>query len=242
MARYTDGDLRKILSGLDIYQENLKTWTDLQEYVAEKSGGKITPEKLNDIAASILAETDPSITVLRDKILIYSDNSSNGTVIRQSVSAIDLNNIKLRGKWLQAFYNESLSNGLTNNQISDLLAILSALPDTEAEEYMSDLLANSEEPLISALKSLNLKKEKIKTPKALVLYLITDNDKVKYPEDAIMNSIANLIIAKNIPADIIKSQLTGDKGGKLWIIWILLGACLFFFFLFFLRRKKNKNN
>ena len=31
LAKHTDGDLKKILTDLDIYEANLKTWTDLQE-------------------------------------------------------------------------------------------------------------------------------------------------------------------------------------------------------------------
>ena len=38
MAKYTtDGDLKKILHDLDIYEANLKTWTDLQEYIQDKN-------------------------------------------------------------------------------------------------------------------------------------------------------------------------------------------------------------
>ena len=53
MAKYTDGELKKILSDLDIYEANLKTWTDLQEYIQLKTGGKISPEDLNKIAAAV---------------------------------------------------------------------------------------------------------------------------------------------------------------------------------------------
>ena len=65
-----------------------------------------------------------------------------------------------------------------------------------------DLTDQSEEPLISSLKSLDLKKEKIKSPEDLLLYLITNKDKVKYPEESVFKAIANLIIAKDITADV----------------------------------------
>ena len=57
MANYSDGELKKILTGLDIYQADLKTWSDLQRYISEKSGGKITPQDLNDLAAAILVRS-----------------------------------------------------------------------------------------------------------------------------------------------------------------------------------------
>ena len=57
LAKYTDGDLKKLLEDLDIYDANLKTWTDLQDYIREKTNGSITPADLNKIAASALADT-----------------------------------------------------------------------------------------------------------------------------------------------------------------------------------------
>jgi hypothetical protein len=78
MANHTDGDLNKILRDLDIYESNLKNWTDLQEYVNVKTGGKIGPGDLNRIAAAVLAETDPSIESMKKKILAFSENSASG--------------------------------------------------------------------------------------------------------------------------------------------------------------------
>ena len=72
LAKHTTGELNKILSDLDIYKENIMNWTNLQEYVASKSGGRISPEDLNNIAAAVLAETDPSIAILKKKILTFS--------------------------------------------------------------------------------------------------------------------------------------------------------------------------
>jgi hypothetical protein len=62
LAKHTDGDLNKILTDLNIYSENLKTWSNLQEYVAAKTGGKIKPEDLNNIAAAVLSESNPAIS------------------------------------------------------------------------------------------------------------------------------------------------------------------------------------
>ena len=81
MAKYAEGDLKRILTDLDIYRSNLKTWTDLQEYVSDKTGGKLSPEELNKIAAAILTEIDPSISILRNKILAYSENVETGNII-----------------------------------------------------------------------------------------------------------------------------------------------------------------
>ena len=78
LAKHTEGDLKELLSNLDIYELNLKTWTDLQEYINTKTGGKITPQELNRIAAAVLAEVDPGIEILRNKILAFGESSATG--------------------------------------------------------------------------------------------------------------------------------------------------------------------
>jgi hypothetical protein len=237
MARYTEGDLKKILSELDIYHAELKTWTDLQKYISAKTGGKISPEELNKIAAAILSEVDPSIELLRNKILALSENYEAGSIVRQSVATVDTRNIKLKEKWLQAFWNESVKLGLTKNQLAEILVMLSSLPETNVAQFLSDLIEYSDEPLTSVLKLLNLKKEKIKSPKDLILFLMANKD--KYPEDSVYESIARLIAAKDIPVDIITSQLSPVKKGKCWIFWALIGAGLIFFFFIYRKRKRN---
>ena len=240
MARYTTGDLKKILSELDIYEANLKTWTDLQKYIMEKTGGEITPEELNEIAAAILAATDPSIAVLKDKILAFGDTSPDSTIIRESIARADLENIKLKEKWLQAFINESLNKGLTYNQLAELLARISSLPETTAQQFLDLLIEYSEEPLTSAFKSLNLKKERIKTPKDLALFLLTNKNKEKYPEDAVYKAISSIVIKQDIPEDTIRSSQQGTAKGKKYILWFILGASVIYFFLLFMRRKKSE--
>jgi len=239
MAKYTDGDLKRILSDLDIYESGLTTWTDLQEYISKQTGGRITPEKLNEIAAAILSDTDPSISILREKILAYSENIEEGEIIRQSVAAVDLRKIRLKEKWLQSFYKESIKQGLTPNQLSKLMVLISSLVDTPVEQFLSDLIKYAEEPLLTALKELDLKKENIKTPKDLITFLIQNKDKEKYPEDAIYKSIANLITSKDLPADKISAQATAKDKSSIWVLWILLGAG-FFFTIIYLRRKKSE--
>jgi WD40-like Beta Propeller Repeat/Viral/Archaeal nuclease/Tetratricopeptide repeat len=235
-AKHTEGDLKDILAGLDIYKSNLKTWTDLQEYIKAKTGGKISPEDLNRIASAVLAESDPSIAVLRNKILTYGENFTSGDIIRQSVATVDQNDIRTKGKWLQAFYSEVVKHGLTQSQISEMLVIISSLPGTKVEQYLNDLIGQSEEPIISVLKSIDLKKEGIKTPEDLINHLFTNKE--RYPEEYVFKSIANLITSKDISADIIKSHFAPARKGNLWILWVLLGTGLFIIFFILLKRKK----
>ena len=86
MANYADGEIKKILTGLDIYQADLKTWSDLQRYISEKSGGKITAQDLNYLTSVILSEIDPAIAIIREKILTFSENDKAGPVLRECSS------------------------------------------------------------------------------------------------------------------------------------------------------------
>jgi tetratricopeptide (TPR) repeat protein len=242
MAKYTTGDLKKILSGLDIYKSNLKTWTDLQEYIQKKTNGIISPEELNKIAASVLADVDPAIPILREKILAYSENSENseiGGIIRQSVAAVDISNIKLKEKWLQAFYNESAKLGLTNIQISDILVHISSSPGTQVEQFLNDLIEHSEEPLKSALKLIDLKKEKINSSNDLIMFLMKHKD--IYPEEAVSRVIADLIASKNIPESILKSQPASIKGNKSLFLWFTIGLSFLLMMIIIVRRRKKND-
>ena len=242
LAKYTDGDLKKILSDLDIKKANLKTWTDLQQYISEKTGGSIGPEELNKIAEAILADVDPAISILRDKILAFSKYSEDVIILRKSVAILDQSNIKLKEKWLQSFYNEAVKQGLTLNKMANMLAIISSYPDTQTGQYLSDLIKVSDEPLLSSLKLVDLGKEQIKSSAELIKYLLINKDKEKYPEEAVFKSIANLIISNNITPDLIASQLTTGKGHRYWILWIVAGAGLVFFFLIFRKKKRKVQN
>lgn len=241
MAKNTTGKLHTILDDLDIYRAGLKTWTDLQKYVAGKSDGRISPEELNRIAAAILADTDPSIGVLRDKILAYSVASEEGEIIRHTVAAVDLKNIKVKDKWFKEFRNEAIRRGLTTNQFAELMAAISSLPGTDARQFLSELIENAEEPLKSYLKTIDLKKERIKTPKDLLLFLMSDKNRGNYTEDELLRAIANLIDSKDIPSETIAgTKVSTDEKGSLWVLWILIGASVIFFIFYYNSGKKKK--
>ena len=240
LAKHTTGEINKILTDLDIYKENIMNWTKLQEYVASKSEGRISPDDLNNIAAAVLADTDPSITVLKKKILTFSEKSAYGDLIRQTLAALDQRSFKTREEWLQAFIEEALKHGLTQSQISEILVMISASPGTKVEQYLKDLIDHSEEPLTSALKSIDLKKEGINTPEELLSYLF--NNKGKYSEASVNRSIADLVSSKDISGEGLKTKYSGFWKNNLWILWILIGAGILSLFLVFWKRRNEKNS
>lgn len=240
LAKHVDGDLKNILTDLDIYKANLKTWTDLQAYVTEKSGGRITAVDLNRIAASTLMGRDPAIELIRSKILAFSEISKSGTIFRTSVANADKGIELSKEKWLLSFYNESLNQGLIPNQIAEFLVMISSVPGTNADAYLKDLVDNSDVRFAPILKLLNLRKEKIKNPEDILVYLFAN--KPAYPEESVAGSIANLIISRDLTPENYKSQMKTGKNNNLWILWVLIAAGITGFLLFLWKRKKNDKN
>lgn len=62
LEKYAEGDMKAILSGIDIHKLGLKTWTDLQNYIVTKSGGTISAQDLDTLAQSILKPKDTGYT------------------------------------------------------------------------------------------------------------------------------------------------------------------------------------
>ena len=64
-------------------------------------------------------------------------------------------------------------------------------------------------------------------------------NKDKYPEDAVSESLARLIAAKDIPDNVIASQISAGKKSKSWLFWVLIGTTMIFFFIVYRKRKKK---
>jgi len=239
VAHNIQGELKNILKNLNIYEAGLKTWTDLQKYVSERSYGKIQPEDLNRIAADILADIDTSIAKVREKILAYSDKYFKGSLIKQSVSATDSKNIKSGGKWLQSVYNELLTSDLTDSELAFMLSVLSSSPGTDAAKFLEDLTAYSDAGLSTYLNGNDLKKARLKTSKDIVLFLLKNKAKGSFSEISLYQAVADLIAAKDISTDVIASQIVKPEGNNLWIVWVLIGTGLIIFFFVFRRGKKK---
>jgi hypothetical protein len=237
-AKNTEGELQRILSEIDIYELNLKTWNDLQDYIAEKTGGKTGPEDLDKTAAAILAAPDVNISSQKEKLFALGDHPVYGKILIQAVSATDEKGIKDGGLWLQSVYNEAIKQGLTGKDLAKILAAISSSAGTDVEQFRGDLAAMAEEPFRSWLNSLDLKKEGIKTTEDLISFILSNKDKIA-PEELFFKALADLINSKNIPVETIKSGMAIEKEGKWWILWLLLGAGAIFWFIFWYRRRSK---
>ena len=235
----TDPELRKILEDLDISEMNIKTWNDLQEYIAEKTGGKTSPEELDRIAASLLTSPGVKIATQKEKLLAFGNDTRYGQILSQAVSAAEAKGITDRGAWLKSVYEESLKLGLSEKELARVLASVSSVPGTTAEQFRSKLAAAADEPLRSWLNSIDLKKEGINTPEDLILFILRSKDKAA-DKDLFFKALSDLISSENVPADTIRSAVMAPENKfSWWILWLILGAGVFFWFILWYRRRNR---
>jgi hypothetical protein len=240
LAGNADPETGKILSGLDIYEAELTTWSGLLRWVEDTSSGTIRSDDIDALAQIILGGIDPAITIIREKILAFSEVSAEGPSLRSSVSAADSSGIRQRGNWLGYVYDESLGRNLNPGIMAGMLAALSSAPGTGTDQYLASLAENSEEPLNSSMKSLDPDKAGISSPEELVLFLLQTADSVKYPREQVFKSIASLIAAENISAQTIRTQSAVTGKGSLWIVWIAAGIVLAVVVILLIRSRKKK--
>ncbi|HEX2976134.1 MAG TPA: hypothetical protein VHO68_09360, partial [Bacteroidales bacterium] len=139
----------------------------------------------------------------------------------------------------KSFYNEAKKQGLTPDQLSDLLSSISELPGTTAQELLDDLKELADDPLLSSLKSSNLRQEGIRSAAGVYKWLLNNRDKNKYPEDQIFKAASELIVANDVPADKIIPHESKGRMVLAWIIPVIVAAGLILFFILFRRKKKD---
>jgi tetratricopeptide (TPR) repeat protein len=241
LSANADCGLKDILRNLNIYDSGLKTWTDLQKYVSEKSNGKITPEELNRITSDVIAGLDPSLNKVRKKILTYSNSYIKGNLLKEAVTSTDSRNLSRSADWLKEIYGESVRRSITETDLAGMLTALSSLPGTAPDKYLEELTSYADTGFGAYLRNLDLHKYRLKSSYDIVLYLLKNRTSGKFTDQALFNAFARLITCKDIPEDLIKPQPVPTSKPDLLVLWIILGAgIIFFVFILFRRKKKEK--
>jgi hypothetical protein len=238
------GDNKVVFKLIDRFNNNanaevLITRKDASRLAVKPADETASPEKQSAAYSDMMkvAAVDPAIAIISNKVATYGSYSEKSEMVTKAANDAGNANLQTGGLWLEAFSVNALAQGMTQKQLSEMISVISSMPDTKAEQYLNDLIAKSEEPLTSALKSIDLKKSGIETPEDLINYLLTKKD--LYPN--VYSSLANLVASGNIPDDIIKSHFAGNKCGYMWILWVAIGLGLFFlFFIFWKRKRKDK--
>lgn len=212
--------------------------SDIENHQFDKDDDIITsPAEFNRLAEDIIAPSDPAISIIREKILAYSEVHKSGSLIRKSVENTDNLEIKTAGKWLQSVYSDAIGQGLTEIQLAQMFAILSSPPESDAKQFLEEFINYTEDPLLSLLRAINVKKEKIKSAQDLINHIIVNED--LYPAEDVFESFARIIAACEIPSDTFEDRLSEGKVCRLWILWIALGAGLILLFIVIFRKRRK---
>jgi hypothetical protein len=212
--------------------------SEIENQQFDKDDDVITnPAEFNKLAEDTIAPSDPAISIIRKKILAFSEVHKSGSLIRKSVENTDNLKIKTAGKWLQSVYSEAIGQGLTEIQLAQMLAILSSPPESDAKQFLEEFLNYTEDPLLSLLRAINVKKEKIKSPQDLINHIMVNED--LYPAEDVFESLARIIAASEIPSDTFEDRLSEGKVCRLWILWIVLGAGLIILFIVIFRKRRK---
>jgi tetratricopeptide (TPR) repeat protein len=242
MIKYSQGDIQAILSLINVSQSGLKSWSDLQEYLLSQSDGAIRPEDMNLVAADILADVDPEIANLRNKTLIVIEQAPFGDLVLKALNENDLKNIKKAGSWLQSLYDESIKQGMSNRDFSNMLSSISSVASADLKQFIDELILQADKNLALYLKGLDLNKFRIRTPADLIYHLLININKGQYTEESLFTALAKVTATKDIPEAVIISQLETLGKSRIWIYWVVISVGILFWFVFWKRRKKKKKN
>jgi tetratricopeptide (TPR) repeat protein len=235
LEKYADGELKRILSGINIYDLRLKTWTDLKEYVTQQSAGRITGADLDKLADYLLSGPDSAISVIREKIAVYAGLQDDPSAIQAAAEDADRQLIKDKGEWLNAFIEGALAKGMTNSELAKLIAAITFDPSTDVSEAVAQMVKNSGPGLSAYLAELNTKK--VKSLEELISILLSE-EAASFGKDELFSAIASTVEENNVAGELIGKPVGKSKLPLLWIL--IPGAGALILFLLLARKKKKK--
>lgn len=235
LEKYADGELKRILSGINIYDLRLKSWTDLKEYVTQQSAGRITGADLDKLAEYLLSGPDGAIAVMKEKIAIYAGLQEDPSAIQAAVEEADRLLIKDKSEWLNAFIEAALAKGLTESDLAKLFAAIAFDPSTEVSEAVAQLLKNSDAGLAEYLGKLDIRK--VKSLEELLSILLSAEASA-FSKDELLSALSATIEENNIAGELIGTPVEKRRLPLFWLLIPAAGALIWF--LLFARKKKKK--
>jgi hypothetical protein len=240
LAGYAAGELKNILSRVNIYDLELKTWNDLKSYVTAVSEGRVTGEDLDRLADYLLIGPDPAIAVIREKIGIYAPSTDKSVEIMDAVAETDGRYYIDAGEWLENFYKMAQDGGMTEEELNRLLAEIAFAPGTKPDEAAAMVLKHSAGNLSQFIEDLDIKQLKIRDAVTLMNLLVSERERA-YGERDLFKALAAAIAESDLSAsEILEPHKV--KRGLLRVLLPVGGLLLLLLILLLMRRRKQGDN
>ncbi|MBE0673184.1 MAG: PD40 domain-containing protein [Bacteroidales bacterium] len=240
LERNVSGELKDILSAVNVYDEKMTAWSGLKGHVASSSGGRITGEMLDRLATYLLTGPDPAIAIIREKIGIYATTTDKNKFILDAISATDNLFIINAHEWLQTFHAKSLEKGLTEEELAIMYSVIGFAEGTSPEIGLSQIAKHAPEDLTDYINQLDLKKLRVRTVADMINLLLGNRDK-EFKASGLFGSLAAVIAENDLPA----SQILGASrpgSGTAGIVLPIAGLFILILIIIFVRRKKRERD
>ncbi|HQG37010.1 MAG TPA: hypothetical protein PK094_07400, partial [Bacteroidales bacterium] len=205
----------------------------------ERSGGKILPDELKNLALEIIEGIDPLIEIIRHQLITYGELTGKSVAMNAAVKSTDSEKTVKSGQWLKTFYLKALENKLKEPYLISMFSDLTAEPETKIDDYIKELSKYATGSFSNWLYSFDPDKNNIGNPQEMVSFLIRNRNKNIFPEDEFFSSMAKFIAAKQVHREALIAQVPVSKVYN-YILWVVLGAGLIFFFIIFTKKRKKK--
>lgn len=237
LERNARGELRDILSAINVYDLKLRSWGDLRDYVTSKEIGIQGGEELDKLARFLLTGQDPSIAVIREKISQYATPSEKKVEIMEALSETDARYITNAGEWLEAFHGHATGKGLTGEELALLYSATGFSPDAEPMESLSQLRKHAPASFGEYLDKLDFRKLKIRSNEDILNYLIGSIE--EFDSRELFTALAATIAENDLPAATVTSPRQEERGSGLRII-LPIFIVIIVLIIILLRRRNEK--
>lgn len=238
LERNAGGELHEILRGINVYDEKLRSFSDLRQYISDKSSGRITDEELNRLIDYILVGPDEAIAIIRSRIKTYApSDEKEGSIIRALAETDSLYLINA-GEWLETYNSFAVAGGITGEELGKLYAAIGFRAGTTGEDAAGQLANHAAADLKGFLGAINYRKAGIDNPAGLIEHLLTRKDE-DFAGREFFAALAATIAGNDLTdSDILASGV--KKKSPLGILLPSAGLLLLILILLLRRRKKDK--
>ena len=191
------------------------------------------------VKAGQVTETGETEVRDMDKVVTEVTDVGDSQLLKDAVQKTREKNIKNAGEWLGSLYSVALEDGAEKELLATLIAAISANKEDNAAEYLKRLYGIAGENLRKAIDSIDIREINARVPEDIINLLLGNSDKYGYSQDEVFVAFARMINEREKTAEEIVDYIRKSERGKLWVLWLVLGAGFAAFFIILYRRKRE---